>query len=55
MSDLNRSVNTMKELFEKASKCRNADELMEGVSNMWLVRRNMPNRDSIPFMVETLW
>ena len=34
---------------------QNADELMEGVSNMWLVRRNMPDRDSIPFMVETLW
>ena len=29
MSDLNRSVNTMKELFEKASKCRSAEELME--------------------------
>ena len=34
---------------------QNADELMEGVSNMWIVNRNMPNRDSIPFMVETLW
>ena len=34
---------------------QNADELMEGVSNMWIVNRNMPSRDSIPFMVETLW
>ena len=34
---------------------QNADELMEGVSNMWIINRNMPNRDSIPFMVETLW
>ena len=34
---------------------QNADELMEGVSNMWIVNRNLPNRDSIPFMVETLW
>ena len=33
----------------------NADELMEGISNMWIVNRNMPNRDSIPYMVETLW
>ena len=34
---------------------QNADELMEGVSNMWIINRNLPNRDSIPFMVETLW
>ena len=33
----------------------NADELMEGISNMWIINRNMPNRDSIPYMVETLW
>ena len=34
---------------------QNADELMEGISNMWIINRNLPNRDSIPFMVETLW
>ena len=34
---------------------QNADELMEGVSNMWIINRNLPNRDSIPFMMETLW
>lgn len=34
---------------------QNADELMEGISNSWLIRRSMPNKDSIPFIVETLW
>lgn len=34
---------------------QNADDLMTGMSNMWLFRRNMPSRDSVPFMVETLW
>ena len=34
---------------------QNADDLMVGISNMWLVRRSMPNKDSVPFMVETLW
>ena len=33
----------------------NADDLMEGISNIWIVRRNMPSKDSVPFMVETLW
>ena len=34
---------------------QNADDLMAGVSNMWIVKRSMPNQDSVPFMVETLW
>ena len=34
---------------------QNADDLMAGISNMWIVRRSMPNKDSVPFMVETLW
>ena len=34
---------------------QNADDLMAGISNMWLVRRSMPSKDSVPFMVETLW
>lgn len=33
----------------------NADELMSGISNMWLIRRSIPNKDTVPFMVETLW
>ena len=34
---------------------QNADDLMAGIANMWLVRRSMPSKDSVPFMVETLW
>ena len=34
---------------------QNADDLMTGISNMWIVRRSMPSKDSVPFMVETLW
>ena len=34
---------------------QNADDLMEGISNIWIIRRNMPSKDSVPFMVETLW
>ena len=34
---------------------QNADDLMTGISNMWIIRRSMPSKDSVPFMVETLW
>jgi phospholipid/cholesterol/gamma-HCH transport system substrate-binding protein len=34
---------------------QNADDLMSGISNLWLVRRSMRSKDSVPFMVETLW
>jgi phospholipid/cholesterol/gamma-HCH transport system substrate-binding protein len=34
---------------------QSADDLMAGISNMWIVRRSMPNKDSVPFIVETLW
>ena len=34
---------------------QNADDLMMGISNMWIIRRSMPSKDSVPFMVETLW
>lgn len=34
---------------------QNADDLMTGMSNMWIIRRSMPSKDSVPFMVETLW
>ena len=34
---------------------QNADDLMDGIYNMWIIRRSMPKRDSVPFMVETLW
>lgn len=34
---------------------QNADDLMAGISNMWIIRRSMPSKDTVPFMVETLW
>lgn len=34
---------------------QNADDLMSGISNMWIIRRSLPSKDSVPFMVETLW
>lgn len=34
---------------------QNADDLMSGISNMWIIRRSLPKKDSVPFTVETLW
>jgi len=34
---------------------QSADDLMNGISKMWLFRGNVPKHDSIPFVVETLW
>ena len=34
---------------------QNADDLMAGISHMWIVKRSLPSKDSVPFMVETLW
>lgn len=34
---------------------QSADDLMQGVSNMWIIRRSLPSKDSVPFMTETLW
>ncbi len=33
----------------------NADDLMQGLSNMWIIRRSLPTNDSVPFTVENLW
>ena len=33
----------------------NADDLMTGMSKIWLIRRSIPSKDTVPFMVETLW
>ena len=34
---------------------QNADDLMTGMSKMWLLRGNVPKHDSVPFIGETLW
>lgn len=33
----------------------NADDLMKGISNMWIIRRSMPQKDSVPFVAEESW
>lgn len=37
------------------STLQNADDLMAGMSSMWIIRRTMPSKDTVPFIVETLW
>ena len=32
-----------------------AENIVDGMSNMWIIRRSIPEKDSIPFTVETLW
>ena len=34
---------------------QSADDLMNGMSKMWLFRSNIPKHDSVPFVEETLW
>ena len=34
---------------------QSADDLMNGMSQMWLLRNNVPKHDSVPFVEETLW
>jgi len=34
---------------------QSADELLSGLSNMWIIRRSIPKKDTVPFIVETLW
>lgn len=53
MSDMSSNIGDFMETTE--ATLQNADDLMEGISNMWLVRRSMPSKDTVPFMVETLW
>ncbi|MDR1758937.1 MAG: MlaD family protein [Fibrobacter sp.] len=33
----------------------NADDLIQGMSNMWIFRRSIPSKDTVPFAVENLW
>lgn len=34
---------------------QSADDLIQGISSMWLFRRSIPSRDTVPFVVENLW
>jgi|SRR5690554_109564 phospholipid/cholesterol/gamma-HCH transport system substrate-binding protein len=34
---------------------QNAEDLLTGLSNIWIINRSIPKKDSIPFIVESLW
>lgn len=34
---------------------QSAEDLIAGISNMWIIRRSIPKKDTVPFVVETLW
>lgn len=56
LDSLNRVVGTVSGMAVQGEETlQNADELMEGLSNIWLVRRSMPKRDSVPFAAEDAW
>ena len=56
LNDVTQMVSGLGDFVETAEgTLQNADDLMDGLSNMWLIRRSMPKKDSVPFMVETLW
>ena len=51
----NVSTNLTDFISSSEETLENADDLMTGISNIWLIRRSIPNKDTVPFMVETLW
>jgi phospholipid/cholesterol/gamma-HCH transport system substrate-binding protein len=56
MDSLSRMVGNMGGIAVRGEEAlQNANDLMEGISNMWIVRRSMPNRDSVPFVAEDAW
>jgi len=56
LNDVSSMTGTLSDFMESAdATLQNADDMMQGISNMWIIRRNMPSKDSVPFMVETLW
>ncbi len=56
LGDVSSMTGDLSDFMESAgATLQNADDLMQGISNMWIIRRNMPSKDSVPFMVETLW
>ena len=56
MDSLGRVVGSMNGIVARGEETlQNADDLMEGISNMWIIRRSMPNRDSVPFVAEDTW
>lgn len=56
MDSLGRAVGTMSGIVEQGEETlKSADDLIEGASNMWIIRRSMPVRDSVPLVAEDPW
>ena len=56
LKDVSQVTTGLSDFMESTEQTlQNADDLMSGISNMWIIRRSMPSKDSVPFMVETLW
>ena len=56
MDSLNRMVGGVNGLVSQGEETLlNADNLIEGASNMWIIRRSLPKRDSVPFVAEDVW
>lgn len=56
MDSLGRVVGSMNAVVSQGEETlKNADDLVEGASNMWIFKRSMPRRDSVPFVAEDPW
>lgn len=56
MDSLGRVVGNMNGIVSQGEETlKNADDLIEGASNMWIFKRSMPRRDSVPFVAEDVW
>ncbi len=56
MDSLGRVVGNMNGIVAQGEETlKNADDLIEGASNMWIFKRSMPRRDSVPFVAEDVW
>lgn len=53
LSEMSKSVNGFVQSGEETMN--NADDLIQGLSNMWIIRRSMPKKDSVPLIVEEKW
>ena len=56
MDSLGRVVGSVNGIVSRGEETlRNADDLIDGVSNLWIVKRSIPKRDSVPFVAEDPW
>lgn len=56
VDSLGRMVGGVNDLVTRGEETlHSADNLIEGASNMWIIRRSIPKRDSVPFVAEDAW